>query len=62
MLNQFLKRDVGGINVWTQPWIPNRNRFRPVTNLMQGLEELCINEFFIPGCKEWDVEFLNEVF
>ncbi|KAK6141980.1 hypothetical protein DH2020_020745 [Rehmannia glutinosa] len=50
------------IHVWSMPWLPNESVFLPNTSVPEGLENLLVSDLFIPGCNQWDIELVEDIF
>lgn len=50
------------INTLNDPWLREANNFRVQSSMISGMESQMVAELMIPGCKQWDVELINELF
>lgn len=50
------------INVWTDPWIPDANNTRITTPVIQGLEEITVNNLFSNEGRQWDHDLIRDIF
>ncbi|KAK6147935.1 hypothetical protein DH2020_018847 [Rehmannia glutinosa] len=50
------------INVWRDPWLRDQSNFWTTTQQVDGLEDLRVNDLFVPGSFEWDVGMIEEYF
>ncbi|CAN1332707.1 Putative ribonuclease H protein At1g65750 [Linum perenne] len=54
--------DGSSIRVWEDPWI-NNDSSRFVTSIPDAeMADLRVNDLWIPGTKQWDIELLDELF
>ena len=49
------------INIWTDPWVPDCEGFRPIPLIEPGLEAAWVQDFIMPGTV-WNVPKLRRVF
>lgn len=54
--------DGSSIKVWVDPWLRDPINFRVLTPMMHELSNILVNDLFTPGCIEWDVELVEELF
>ena len=50
------------INVWQDFWLKDDTHLHLLTPIMEGLENLMVQDPFIPRTREWDIELLQELF
>ncbi|CAN1816832.1 Putative ribonuclease H protein At1g65750 [Linum perenne] len=48
--------------VWADPWLKEEGRRHVISPVREGLENLHVEELWIPGTRSWDEELLEELF
>ena len=54
--------DGSSINIWHDPWLKNNDNLKLLTPIIEGLEVLQVQDLFIPGSRDWDIELREEPF
>ena len=50
------------INIQRDAWIINENNFKLVSSIKLGMKELLVQDLWIRGCCELDIELIQELF
>ena len=50
------------INVWQDSWLKGDTHLHLITLIVEGLENLMVQDLFIPRTQEWVIELLQELF
>ncbi|CAN1789467.1 Putative ribonuclease H protein At1g65750 [Linum perenne] len=50
------------IRVWQDPWISSDTSRKVTTEPSTELADLRVNDLWIPGTRQWDVELIDELF
>ncbi|KAL8459186.1 hypothetical protein ACS0TY_036598 [Phlomoides rotata] len=50
------------VSVWYHPWLNDSDSFYIRTSVIEGFEDLLVNDLIIPGTWLWDVALIREVF
>ena len=53
--------NVKSINVWQDFWLKDDTHLHLLTPIVEGLENLMVQDLFIPRTWEWDIELLQEL-
>lgn len=48
-------------SVWFDPWIPRPHTFRPCLPVMEGLEDMKVEDLIDPVTCEWMLDWLEEL-
>ncbi|CAH9135001.1 unnamed protein product, partial [Cuscuta epithymum] len=64
IINNFRWRIGNGksVNIWRDPWLPDRSYPKPVSQVIQGLEETKVEGLISNGNREWDRDLVFELF
>ena len=53
--------DGNSINIWHEPRLKDDANLRLFKPMIEGLESLLVQDLFIPGTRDWDIELIEDL-